>query len=1080
MSFRGITLEPIHKNIQRRLFELEEMHSSKYAQPGDLSSKIINVSATKIDGKHNIHKLNMKTVWFSLRSNAGVLPEDNPEAYVSPEFAHLKSFQSGDYRSRSARGKRTGADGIEVDKGLSPPPGIESIGISTKGAMGSLKTADVKIRVYHPSDIAAIEQCYLMPGITCFLEWGWSGTTPIGEDLYKGFRGPGGSKQLEERIIKKKLGLPMEGSLMESAVSYQSDTEILDLLPGQYDAMLGVITKFNWSLDSDGSYSINMSMISPNSLVMGIGLETHLLGATKNTGFRLSKGKYITKSKSIKIDGSYVSVPISTRTSISDAEFLCRSMVKLLMNDGKTIERTEVETSAAVAEASKGLQGKINAAKARIKKREERYDELIEAWEKSSAQREKYAKLSDPQGYGDTSAQYPLQAGFWSGWGTPIFSQTGIQTGPWVDSDKGVWGGPGTKADFHSLDAMGGSTKYMFVGKIYAYYKEESSAKMDAYSDHEDKMEWMDEEDNAKIKVWEQQQKDLGVEVEADKEAKTKGDGKAYTIKGTGDSKYIYFADDPTLIFKTMIDNMVYFEIKGKTLWKTRTTYGWHQDPTKTYSRNGIPVKYWWQEGTSKLDTGALLALRGWKRQSSGNEYEKANYVTWRWIEDYLLQQTAPKNKAGDPIISLNSTHVGADGSDESLELYYPNQCVNHPLIQSMDYGVCVLLDKQSKDAVLAMKNMLPEEAGAIIEEGVTNLNKKIGDRFCPPLTGYSTFGNASSGNIRDILVNIDHVMKTLTAQRTFESFVTTLLSDINDACGKPWDFSLQANEGDSHVLQVIDKNCTPLSKPAETLEINPIEAGKHDVIEPGPQKTIDYNEEAPDNITVFRPSRHYPFKGRGFGNILRSVSLNSKLPKSVQSMAFIANKSQTKNTQTKDTADFNIYGSKVVDLFYKDGVAHHQKSIAQKQIEFETKKASIYRDWGYTYNKLFKEDQTPLANSLSARQIQKQLVSAVVYGSPEQAPKPTPMPRLLPLELKFKLDGISGIYQGNSCRFLTVSEGGILPDRYKNEVLFQITKVQHSISDAGWETNVETMMRMIPQEDKEKLAGGEVDDEQS
>ncbi len=1077
MSFRGITLEPIHKNIQRRLFELEELHSSKYNLPGGgLTGAAYGIDLAVPDGKLNIHKLNQKTIWFSLRSNAGVLMDEDAKEYTSPDFSHLKSYQGGGYKERSARSKFMGANGIEVDKDLSPPPGIESIGISTKGAMGSLKTADVKIRVYHPSDIAAIEQCYLMPGITCFLEWGWSGTTPISEELYKGFRGPGGSKDLEERIIKKKLGLPIvdKQSLMEASTCYQDDIEIVDNKPGQYDAMLGVITKFNWSLDSDGSYSINMSMISPNSLVMGIGLETHLLGATKNTGFRWDKDKYITKSKQVKVGDTYVSVPISTRTSISDAEFLCRSMVKLLMNDGKTIERTEVETSAAVAEASKGLQGKINAANGRIKKRQERADTLMNVWDAAQKKVDKYGTKC---GY-DESAIGPYILGFWSGWGYPVFSQEGIKGSPFADADKGVWGGPGTKADKVEMGAYGGSTKYMECGKVYAWFRREAMAKRDAWSNHTDTQEWKDEDDKKKIAVWKKQQEDLGVEVEADKEPKTAGDGKAYTIKGTGDSKYIYFADDPTLIFKTMIDNMVYFELKGKTLWRTRTSYGWHQDPTKTYSRNGISVKYWWQDGTSKLDIGALLALRGWKRKSSGNEYEKANYVTWRWIEDYLLQQTAPKNKAGDPIISLNSTHVGADAADPELEMYYPNQCVNHPLIQSMDYGVCVLLDKQSKAAVLSMKNMLPEAAGAIIEEGVQN--QKIGDRFCPPLTGYSTFGNHSSGNIRDILVNIDHVMKTLTAQRTFEGFVTTLLSDINDACGRPWDFSLQANEGDAHVLQVVDKNCTPLSKPAETLSINPIEAGKHDIIDPAPAQTIDYKEDAPEGVTFFRPVRHYPFKARGIGNILRSVSLNSKLPKAVQSMAFIANKSQTKNTQTKDTADFNIYGAKVVDLFYKDGVAHHGKSVAQKQIEFETKKASIYRDWGYTYNKLFKEDQTPLANSLSARQIQKQVVSAVVYGSPEQAPKPTPMPRLLPLELKFKLDGISGIYQGNSCKFLTVSEGGILPDRYKDEVLFQITKVQHSISDAGWETNVETMMRMIPAEDKEKMATGEVEDEQA
>ena len=48
----------------------------------------------------------------------------------------------------------------------------------------------------------------------------------------------------------------------------------------------------------------------------------------------------------------------------------------------------------------------------------------------------------------------------------------------------------------------------------------------------------------------------------------------------------------------------------------------------------------------------------------------------------------------------------------------------------------------------------------------------------------------------------------------------------------------------------------------------------------------------------------------------------------------------------------------------------------------------------------------------------------------------------------------------------MSITDGGILPDRYKDKVVFQVTKVQHSISDSGWTTDVTCLMRMMPKEE--------------
>jgi len=64
----------------------------------------------------------------------------------------------------------------------------------------------------------------------------------------------------------------------------------------------------------------------------------------------------------------------------------------------------------------------------------------------------------------------------------------------------------------------------------------------------------------------------------------------------------------------------------------------------------------------------------------------------------------------------------------------------------------------------------------------------------------------------------------------------------------------------------------------------------------------------------------------------------------------------------------------------------------------------------------------------------------------------------LYPISLSLKIDGIGGLRFGN------VITTDWLPDKYKtegNEIVFVITKVDHTISNNQWETSIETQCRM-------------------
>ena len=68
----------------------------------------------------------------------------------------------------------------------------------------------------------------------------------------------------------------------------------------------------------------------------------------------------------------------------------------------------------------------------------------------------------------------------------------------------------------------------------------------------------------------------------------------------------------------------------------------------------------------------------------------------------------------------------------------------------------------------------------------------------------------------------------------------------------------------------------------------------------------------------------------------------------------------------------------------------------------------------------------------------------------------PNFMSNLIPLDCQVTLDGISGIYFGNS---FTLAG---LPDRYNKKTAFQVKNVSHTIDTNGWQTTITGQMRTI------------------
>jgi muramidase (phage lysozyme) len=147
--------------------------------------------------------------------------------------------------------------------GFVPPPGIESATIKTLNK-GTLKEATIKITAHNLIQFRVIEALFLRLRYSLLLEWGHSvylnntaGDYKINQidstyDLFRTFlKNPGSQKDMQTRI---------EALRQKSC--------------GNYDAFLGVIKNFNWSLKSNGTYDITVIAISTGDVIESLKVNT--------------------------------------------------------------------------------------------------------------------------------------------------------------------------------------------------------------------------------------------------------------------------------------------------------------------------------------------------------------------------------------------------------------------------------------------------------------------------------------------------------------------------------------------------------------------------------------------------------------------------------------------------------------------------------------------------------------------------------------------------------------------------------------------------------------------------------------
>ena len=146
----------------------------------------------------------------------------------------------------------TGTNSEIQNYGYRPMPGITSVRVQTQGKLGSIRSAEVQLKVWDKDQLDIIDALYFKLGYTMLLEWGHT-------YYYKAE-----SQELESseeyNIDPFKPGLTKEDILNQISNNVRNSE-------GNYDAMLGIVTNFNFTYNQEGGYDCTLKLISLGALI---------------------------------------------------------------------------------------------------------------------------------------------------------------------------------------------------------------------------------------------------------------------------------------------------------------------------------------------------------------------------------------------------------------------------------------------------------------------------------------------------------------------------------------------------------------------------------------------------------------------------------------------------------------------------------------------------------------------------------------------------------------------------------------------------------------------------------------------
>lgn len=140
--------------------------------------------------------------------------------------------------------------------GYTPPPAVESLSIQALNR-GAIRKASLSIVAHNPDQFRLIETLYLRLGFTILVEWGHGVYYDNEGNLER-------RNAFSTKPFTAFMGGGQEGNFTRINSLIEEEIEHSNY---NYDGFLGYISNFNWSFQSDGTYQIQLDVISRGGLI---------------------------------------------------------------------------------------------------------------------------------------------------------------------------------------------------------------------------------------------------------------------------------------------------------------------------------------------------------------------------------------------------------------------------------------------------------------------------------------------------------------------------------------------------------------------------------------------------------------------------------------------------------------------------------------------------------------------------------------------------------------------------------------------------------------------------------------------
>ena len=189
-----------------------------------------------------------KAPWIKMQSNA-VYEDANEQA---------KNNQTK-YILRSGWGKGTFLNSYDtsVSDSFRPKPGITDLNIAIRGHLGLMREAKVKFKVYTLGQLEIMQSLYMTPGIGILLEWGWSVPSALQSTLILAQTKENGEN---DRWLRDTLNNATTGVIAKGG--------------GNYDALFGLVSDFEFTMQDDGTWDCETTIVGPGAMTVDINLNS--------------------------------------------------------------------------------------------------------------------------------------------------------------------------------------------------------------------------------------------------------------------------------------------------------------------------------------------------------------------------------------------------------------------------------------------------------------------------------------------------------------------------------------------------------------------------------------------------------------------------------------------------------------------------------------------------------------------------------------------------------------------------------------------------------------------------------------